>query len=301
MFSKLIKNLFKETTNVTDITPVTFNSSGSYNPKYGKKKIIITGKGGDGFFVASNINPYIPAGATPGNWDGGNNSYYNNPTPVSGAPASFYPGVPSSFYPGVPSSFYPGDLGGNFANWNYTTQVVANGTNAVYTPGGTTLVGYYSNTNPSGNSNPSVPWYTTNDPTYTPGNLNFAPTEVITGSNVNPPISSSFYPGVASSFNPGVPSSYFAGNSPYSIAGTLVPGNANYYPPTPYPATPSTSNPAYSNTGPSSNIDNVSLPGGYGSAATVSNTSLNLRPYDKNTKSVTVPSGGYVTVTIKII
>lgn len=277
MFSRLIKNLFKETTNVTDVSPVTFNSSGSYNPKYGKKQIIITGQGAAGNILPSTVNPFIPAGANPGPFDGGDNSYNNNPQPVAGDPSSIYPGVPSSVYPGVPSSFYAGDPGGNFANWNYTTLVIANGINA-----------------PEGNN---------------PGSLIFAPTEVITGSNYNFTILPAYYPEVPSSVYPGIPSSTYPGNPPYIIPGQFVQGYPNRYPPEPYPSSGGTTNSGYSNTGSSTTMSYTSsngvimysqLLGGYGGAASTATTYVPIRSYDKTAKTVTVPSGGYVTVTIKI-
>jgi hypothetical protein len=303
MFSRLIKNLFKETTNVTDVSPVTFNSSGSYNPKYGKKQIIITGQGAAGNFVPSTVNPFIPAGANPGPFDGGDNSYNNNPQPVAGDPSSFYPGVPSSFYPGEQSSSYPGDPGGNFANWNYTTQVIANGVNApepYYTPEEqfTNVDGF-----------PESIGFQEVLAGYNPGSLIFAPTEVITGSNVNLPIPSSTYPGIPSSFYPGIPSSFYPGNEPYIIPGQFVQGYPNRYPPEPYPSSGGTTNSEYSNTGSSTTMSYTSsngvimysqLSGGYGGAASPATTYVPISSYDKTAKTVTVPSGGYVTVTIKI-
>jgi hypothetical protein len=64
MFSKLFKMLLHETTNVADTTAVTFNTSGTYNPKYGKQKVYVTGRGGTGTTVPGNYfdNSYTNAG-----------------------------------------------------------------------------------------------------------------------------------------------------------------------------------------------------------------------------------------------
>lgn len=61
MFTKFIKNLFKETTNVATTGSVTLNTTGNYNPKYGKQHIIISGKGGTGSYTAGTEN-YITVG-----------------------------------------------------------------------------------------------------------------------------------------------------------------------------------------------------------------------------------------------
>jgi hypothetical protein len=56
MFSRLIKKVFTETTNIADVTPVTFNATGNYNPRYGKSRQYVSGKGADGSYIAGTPN-----------------------------------------------------------------------------------------------------------------------------------------------------------------------------------------------------------------------------------------------------
>ena len=76
--------------------------------------------------------------------------------------------------------------------------------------------------------------------------------------------------------------------------------NATNYPyantnPTNYPY--ANTNPTITNTGPSITVSGVTLPGGYGGTApTVSDTLVGTYPKYGTTTSVTVPTGGYVTI-----
>jgi hypothetical protein len=62
MFSRLIKKVFTETTNISDITPVTFNATGNYNPRYGKSRQYVSGKGAAGSYIAGTANYNVVAG-----------------------------------------------------------------------------------------------------------------------------------------------------------------------------------------------------------------------------------------------
>ena len=62
MFSRLIKKVFTETTNIADVTPVTFNATGNYNPRYGKHREYVSGKGADGSYIAGTANYNTVAG-----------------------------------------------------------------------------------------------------------------------------------------------------------------------------------------------------------------------------------------------
>jgi len=75
MFSKLIKKVFKETTNISDVSPVTFNTSGNYNPRYGKHREYVTGRGGDGSNTAGTANYNTVAGTANYNTVAGTANY----------------------------------------------------------------------------------------------------------------------------------------------------------------------------------------------------------------------------------
>ena len=134
MFSKLIKKVFKETTNIADITPATFNATGIYNPRYGKQKIYVTGQGGTGTYTPG--NPY-------------DNSYTNSGTYTPGSPYDNSYTNSGTYTPGNPF------------NNSYTNL-------GTYTPGNP-FDNSYTN---SGTYTPGSPYDNsyTNSGTYTPGN-----------------------------------------------------------------------------------------------------------------------------------
>jgi hypothetical protein len=102
MFSKLVLKLFKETTNISDISPVTFNTPGAYNPRYGKQKVYVTGRGGTGTTTPGNVydNSYTNQSTyTPGNYY--SNAYTNAGTYTSAGVSPGYTNPPTY----VPSSY----------------------------------------------------------------------------------------------------------------------------------------------------------------------------------------------------
>ena len=225
MFSKLVKALFKETTNTKDISSVTFNSSGTYNPRYGKQKVYVSGKGGDGSYAAGtpyynyspaySYNQYVGGNSgtgynpvVPGN-SGTNSPYYNPPQPM---PGFFYPGNYSNIY----GTYFPG--------------------------------GY--------------------QPPYSVSNL------VPGTSYSNPPSGGNEY--------------YYDNSYSYSV---YVPAS------TPYGGT----NANVTNTGTTTNVLGIPLPGGVGTTASVvPSTRATSIPNYGTPYSVTVPSGGYVTITFTL-
>jgi hypothetical protein len=69
VFGKFFTKIIKEKTNVADISPVTFNATGTYNPRYGKQKARASGKAQDGspgnyfdnyYSGSANYNPSYP-------------------------------------------------------------------------------------------------------------------------------------------------------------------------------------------------------------------------------------------------
>jgi len=55
MIGKFFSRVIKELT-PADTTPVTFNATGNYNPRYGKQHIYVSGKGGAGTYVSGTAN-----------------------------------------------------------------------------------------------------------------------------------------------------------------------------------------------------------------------------------------------------
>ena len=232
MFSKLFKKLLSETTNVADTTAVTFNTSGNYNPKYGKQKVYVTGRGGTGTTV-------------PGNYF--SNAYY---TAAVYTPA--YDTVSGIRYLGITS---PSILtyAGTVNAWYLTTSSYI----------------YFSNN-------------TYNSPAFgTPSNSST--------------YSAGYYIGPITGFMP-APSSQpaFSGTTPnYSP----VPAS---YTPASYYAGNSGTNPTNYTTGTAANILGVTLPGGVGGAATVVPPTLITNPKYGTTTAITIPTGGYVTITFTL-
>ena len=70
MIGKFFSRVIKELT-PADTTSVTLNATGNYNPRYGKQKIYVSGKGGAGSYTAGSAY-YNYVGAT------------NYPAPVAG-------------------------------------------------------------------------------------------------------------------------------------------------------------------------------------------------------------------------
>jgi hypothetical protein len=129
MFKNFIKNLFKEPTNVADISPVTFNSPGTYNPRYGKAKVKFVGKGGDGY--------YSP-GSAYGYWNTGNTNPSNSNSTVYMAGVSFdaqatitYGGVTVTNYAsGTLGAQYGAGVTSNSGGWYFTNNYFSISTNS---------------------------------------------------------------------------------------------------------------------------------------------------------------------------
>ena len=254
--------LLRETTNVANTTAVTFNTSGNYNPKYGKQKVYVSGRGGTGTTVPgnyfdnsyTNAGTYVPGGVTPG--------YTNPPTivpPSPGTIGSVTYNVSSPVilsYAGSPAAFYQYGSG-------YTTYSAT-----VY--------------NSPSFGTPAYAYSSTAESYFGP----------MSGSMGSP-----FYLGALTNYN--------------TISGTIpgytTPGTANS--PVPYNATYTPGNFVAGNsgtyatnytTGTAANILGVTFPGGVGGAATVVPATLITNPKYGTTTTVTIPSGGYATITFTL-
>ena len=301
MIGKFFSRVIKELT-PADTSPVTLNATGNFNPRYGKQKIYVSGKGGSGTYTAGNPsdNSYTNAGTyTPGNpYD---NSYTNSPvyTPgtvnqvaVVGPPVTGIEGYVASYRYGTPVNYtdlgpdgwgsYVGRKWAEYSTYQYYGEFtwvnyyvphsqwdwLASGSGSTYYANGYNISvpsPYYrpSNYYASDTLYYSLPGGPTGN--YTPGNTN---TGTYTAGN------------------------YVAGNSgTYSgtyTAGNYVAGNSGTYA-------------ATVNTGSGTTVFGVSLPGGYGGAASVVPETVGLVPtYSTTPISITVPSGGYVTITFTI-
>lgn len=347
MFSKLITKLFKETTNVTDISPVTFNSSGTYDPRYGKQKIYVAGKASDGIYIAGNANYNYVAGY---NYD---NSYtYNqqatyDPTTVAAPGGEQYwtyntvkvayavataagEGAPTSVYyvtTGSGGSAYPG--AGNFgyaityetAQYQYPSAVSFNSGSTTNSPTNypPPVAGYnlwsgnilydsapqYAFNYVTGTGPTPSPYAFFDGYAYQEGSYQYD--GAVAGTNYPSPVAGTTNPpNVYGAWDiiTGTQYKYTRIWSPYNVPGNTyyynvyVPGNSGYVPPAyPYANT----NPAYITTGTSTNVLNVPIPGGYGAPATpVPATMVIQKPIYKVSQAVTIPTGGYVTITFSI-
>ena len=193
MFSKLIKKVFKETTNIADITTATFNVTGNYNPRYGKQHVYVSGRGGTGTTIPGSDydNSYTNAGVvTPASYTAAsyyitanteygynfhNANAYNDPSgnwyAYENAYASYYVvhGInigSYAFNTPVPEKYfgpYPGTASGfpMTFNGNYSTGTLGNTTPESYTPASYTPGNYVP-----GNSGTYATNYTTGGTAY---------------------------------------------------------------------------------------------------------------------------------------
>jgi hypothetical protein len=75
MLSKLLSTIFKETTNTATRETVTFNTTGTYDPKFGKKVVYVSGKGQNGT-TGTAYYSYVSGNAATYNTSPGT-AYYN--------------------------------------------------------------------------------------------------------------------------------------------------------------------------------------------------------------------------------
>jgi hypothetical protein len=248
MISKILKVIYKEITNIADLSPVTFNATGSYDPRYGKQHIKVSGKGQDGTYAAG--TDYY--NTSPGT------AYYNY---VAG----------TAYYNYVAGTAYYNYVAGT-ANYNYVAGTAYyNYVAAVYTPGNYYFSGRFLFRNP---------------PTYTPASYPYAGTNAASYPYAGTNAASYPYAGTNAATYP------YAGTNPatYPYAGT---NPATY----PYAGT----NPAVTNTGASTNVLGVAISGGYGTASTViPPTESTIKTRHGTPVPVTVPTGGYVTLTFTL-
>jgi hypothetical protein len=266
MIGKFFSRVIKELT-PADTTPVTLNATGNYNPRYGKQKIYVSGKGGSG--TSTPGNPYDNSYTNAGNYTPGNpydNSYTNLPVvvaPLLGVKVGTNYYVYGTYW--VNYTTLSPTSSGQYYNGR---QDIASGSNL------------YNNYAATPYSSPFIP------STYTV--MGFVPPSytVIPFS----PTWADVYGNVPGSTTPG---NYVAGNSGV-YAGTYTPGN--------YVAGYSGTYAATVTTGSSTNVFGVSLPGGYGSAAPVvpSTAGTSVPTYSTTPISITVPAGGYVTITFTL-
>ena len=312
MFSKFFKKVSgKEVTNAAPYT-VTFNAPGNFDTSnaFGKSTIYTSGKGQDGTTIPGNAYYNYVAGNAYYNYVAGN-AYYNY---VAGS--AYYNYVAAYTY----STYVPAAIYTNYvAAYTYNSAVPAQAYYN-YSPA-------YTYTNPPvedyvlayawypqynamyGNYGYYYSYWQLN---YIPGNSVYVPASY-PYAGTNPAYNISVYVPAsypyaayvpAYSYNTYVPAQYpYAGtnNPSYPYAGT----NAAQYPyagtnPASYPY--AGTNPTTYTTGTNTTFGNfVTFNGGYGVPATaLSNTKL---PFSYSTSQipVTVPAGGYVTITVKFI
>jgi len=317
MISKLFRVLKSETTNIADISPVTFNASGSYNPRYGKQRIGVTGKGQDGTVTPGNAYYNYTAGTANYNTVAGTANYNYSPATAyySYSPAYSYTNTVAgnAYYNTVAGNAYYNTVAGN-AYYNYSPGTPSGGGFNFSSTGGTAgiysgglVYGYDMRGYPpytfigSDGGTVSVSYYgSTNAPTYSyagtnPSTYPYAGTNPSTYpyAGTNPSTYPSVYVPASSPYAGTNPVTYpYAGSNPvtYPYAGT----NAPTYP---YAGT----NASVSNTGANASALGIALSGGYGGAASVVSATPAISATKFNTPTaITVPSGGYVTLTFTL-
>jgi hypothetical protein len=333
MFSKLVKKLFNEKTNI-DSSPVTFNSPGSYNPRYGKVKgSFVTGKAQDGsvtpgfyydnsYYTTDAVfnsptyhsavnNPSIVSNVTalgsyllftnaaePNTWIGYYENTYNENANIIVQGYTYAQGYqtgnainyqryyqPAAFDPGnTQNAPYNSPLGTNFGVYSLQYRSF----NGVYNgvPGYTM---YASGPNPWGSLGPGYAYYSSYP---TNGDYDYW---VI------------FSTGAAGNWN--APNAYGALRTVYSNTylsytryngWTEVGAATGNYVYTYHPGTSGNNSPV-TNSGTSYSAFGVTFSGGYGSTApTVPTTSVTVPTFGSSSTNLTIPSGGYVTITFKI-
>jgi len=272
----------KATYQTTNIAPyyVTFNAPFSFDATkaFGKADVYITGKGSDGSYVPSYpYSVYVPSSPNytyvPG-WYGGD---------LLSEVANYNP---------LPGLTFPGD-------WNYNPAVTTPGNEVYYyTPGDGPIFRLVPAYNVIG-SGPGVNIYNTaysyyyyNSPYYgSSGNYNSA--VVTPGTQVN----QNYYT---------YPTYYWIAPSEdwYRTYGPPYYHSSYYYESGSNPAyTYNESNPAYSNSGSPTVFGSFrTMSGGYGAAAAILSPTLITGIYSFSSQTITgtVPSGGYVTITVKV-
>jgi hypothetical protein len=289
MIGKFFSRIIKEIT-PADTTPVTLNASGTYNPRYGKHKIYVSGKaengstspgsdyytvvpGSDYYRVVPGFDYYNVVLGTP--FD---NSYTNLPTvvaPLNGVKVGTNTYVYGTFWvnyqtlsPTSSGQYYNGRQDLSYGNSLYN--------NYAATP----------------YSAPSVP------STYIV--MGFVPPSYYLSPMFS--VTNDVYGNVPGSTTPGVfvqgTTGRYADTYPY--AGTYAPTNeyaGTYAPTTQYAGTYA---PVYY-TGSSTNVFGVSIAGGISTTASVvPPTLVNANPVYGTPVQITVPPGGYVTITFKL-
>ena len=273
------QNLFlKKTLRASGST--TFNAPGNYLPPYGSTVIQIGGRGSPG----NNTVAAIPGNSVPGN------SVPGNSVPGNAVPGNYAGANPGS--PGNVSGNNPATLAGhNYGTWMYVSMTV--NTYSGSPPG--LGPSYFTQQGVSNNAPHGVgaqhtypgPASTSHHAGSPPADPSFYGQNINQHTNYNP----AAYNG-SPNFSPGNPN-----YNPYT------PGNPNFNPTNHNPTTtnPTTTNPTTpavpGNTGPSANIEGVTLPGGPADspANVVPATSTSI-VYTGSNISITVPTGGYVTI-----
>ena len=308
MIGKFFSRIIKEIT-PADLSPVTFNSSGTYNPRYGKHKIYVSGKAENG-------------STSPGS------DYYNI---VPGS--DYYNIVPGSdYYNIVPGSDYYNVVPGNPFDNSYTNSptVVAPlygvkvGTNTyVY---GTFWINYQTLSPTSSgqyyNGRQDLSYGTSlyNNYAATPYTAPSVPSTYIVMGFVPPSyylspffsVTNDVYGNVPGSTTPGNfvqgNSGTYATNYPYAgTYATTYPYAGTYATTYPYAGTYATTYPYAGTyapvyyTGSSANVFGVSIAGGISTTASVvPPTLVNANPGYGTPVQISVPPGGYVTITFKL-
>lgn len=266
MFSRLINKLFKETTNIADISPVTFNSPGTYNPRYGKSKVTFVGRGGAGTYNS---------GYETGYWNTSNQNinvtvnYISDVTFIGHASIIAYTANGAVAYSDSVNA-NPGSLGSqtgigattNNGNWGlYYTWPNATPAAAI----NTTSVWSITYTNNGGSSITFTPGYSNSN---FPNGGRLDQTISVNTATAVPPINITL-----------------GGNPGNWNTSTFV--STGYVPAAAY-------------TGASYTFDGITLPGGYGgNASDILPVQLPYRDLWVS-RTVTIPSGGYATINFSI-
>lgn len=284
---KLSQALRKEATDVDTTTTTTFNAPGVYIPPYGKTVVTVGGQGAPGN-AASGGNAAGTNPSSGGNYAGtyspvgGNYAYTNPTTPGNYAgtnPGGFYV---SSYYT-TTDFVYPGYTTNGTQNtvWSYNTVNISGYFNAYGIPYYNIPINYY------------VVSYASVYQQYSYNNqiVNGVPSPYIQSPNSTTNYASLSYVAGAAYYNPSTPGNavYNPVSPGYAYYNPTVPGNTNYN-----PTVPGTAGGDYV-------LGGVTLSGGAvgTSAPVVSPTPSQLVYNGVSGITITVPTGGYVTVTNK--
>jgi hypothetical protein len=311
MLSKLLSTVFKETTNTATKETVTFNTTGTYDPKFGKKVVYVSGKGADGTpgtayysYAAGNAATYNTSpGSAYYNYVAGT-AKYNTVAGTQQYSSTTYTYANYNTAPGTANyTLVPGT---GYKYWSATSYHKVN--NAVY---GYAAGPFNDGTTYGSSTTVPAPYVYHNYDPPTAGYWNFTTNY----STISSPYNSPTYP--LSGYNP--PTYPTAGynppvNAPLTTYNPPAYPSAGYNAPTyPYAGTYATTYPVSTynsptypyagtnppNTGASASAFGVTFPGGVGGAASAVSATKIVTTYGSGAP-ITIPSGAYVVVSARI-